>query len=60
MGVLGMLRQAVVGNRLKHYKLPPPPNPVVQGKWLHLQPVGLGALAEQPKPTSAGDKHAQK
>jgi len=32
----------------------------MQGKGLHLQPVGLRALIEQPKPMSPGDKPAQR
>lgn len=60
MGFLEMLGQRVVSNRLKDHKLPLPRNSAVQGKGLHLQPVGLGALSEQPKPTSPGDKPAQR
>lgn len=56
MGFSGMPGQPIFNNRLKDHKLLLLPNPAVQGKGLHLQPVGLGALTEQPKPLSPCDK----
>ena len=58
-GFLGTLEQAD-DNSLKDHKLPLPPNPAVQGKGLHLQPVGLGVLTEQPEPTKPADKPVQR